>query len=150
MDKRSSMPRQREELVAHYWQRFCVKNDTIGFFGPVGWGRWDAATSGIALGTGSGLVAESTVYWASWGIDALARTLDADPDLREWIAPRRVPFVTVDGYWVRMPGRKPVAVPAETAASSPFATASARRGDTAASRTTTRPPYSPTWSPAAG
>ncbi len=40
-DKRSSMPRQREELVAHYWQRFCVKNDTIGFFGPVGWGRWD-------------------------------------------------------------------------------------------------------------
>nr|BFE70233.1 hypothetical protein GCM10020092_035340 [Actinoplanes digitatis] len=35
---RTSMPRQREELVAHYWQRFCVKNDTIGFFGPVGWG----------------------------------------------------------------------------------------------------------------
>ncbi|MGW8784317.1 lantibiotic dehydratase, partial [Streptomyces sp. NPDC055796] len=31
---RTSMPRQREELVAHYWQRFCVKNDTIGFFGP--------------------------------------------------------------------------------------------------------------------
>ncbi|MGV9841886.1 lantibiotic dehydratase, partial [Streptomyces fungicidicus] len=31
VDKRSSMPRQREELVAHYWQRFCVKNDTIGF-----------------------------------------------------------------------------------------------------------------------
>ncbi|MYR19352.1 lantibiotic dehydratase, partial [Streptomyces sp. SID6137] len=22
-DSRSSMPRQREELVAHYWQRFC-------------------------------------------------------------------------------------------------------------------------------
>ncbi|MEU1697391.1 lantibiotic dehydratase, partial [Streptomyces hirsutus] len=46
VDSRSSMPRQREELVAHYWQRFCVKNDTIGFFGPVGWGRWDAAASG--------------------------------------------------------------------------------------------------------
>ncbi|MYS25973.1 lantibiotic dehydratase, partial [Streptomyces sp. SID7804] len=28
VDQRSSMPRQREELVAHYWQRFCVKNDT--------------------------------------------------------------------------------------------------------------------------
>ncbi|MER6693818.1 lantibiotic dehydratase, partial [Streptomyces minutiscleroticus] len=38
---RTSMPRQREELVAHYWQRFCVKNDTIGFFGPVGWGTFD-------------------------------------------------------------------------------------------------------------
>ncbi|MGW3320770.1 lantibiotic dehydratase, partial [Streptomyces fungicidicus] len=116
VDKRSSMPRQREELVAHYWQRFCVKNDTIGFFGPVGWGRWDAATSGAALDTGSGLVAESTVYWASWGIDALARTLDADPGLREWIAPRRVPFVTVDGGRVRVPGRRPVTVSADTAA----------------------------------
>ncbi|WP_053914365.1 lantibiotic dehydratase [Streptomyces sp. TP-A0875] len=116
VDKRSSMPRQREELVAHYWQRFCVKNDTIGFFGPVGWGRWDATTSGAALGTGTGLVAESTVYWASWGIDALARTLDADPGLREWIAPRRVPFLTVDGRRVRVPGRPPVTVPAETAA----------------------------------
>ncbi|GHH90470.1 lantibiotic dehydratase [Streptomyces capillispiralis] len=116
VDPRSSMPRQREELVAHYWQRFCVKNDTIGFFGPVGWGRWDAATSGAALSTGSGLVAESTVYWASWGIDALARTLDADPGLREWIAPRRVPFVTVDGDRVRVPGRRPVTVPAGTAA----------------------------------
>ncbi|MEY9486160.1 hypothetical protein RKD26_001954 [Streptomyces calvus] len=116
VDQRSSMPRQREELVAHYWQRFCVKNDTIGFFGPVGWGRWDAATSGAALSTGSGLVAESTVYWASWGIDALARTLDADPGLREWIAPRRVPFVTVDGDRVRVPGRRPVTVPAGTAA----------------------------------
>ncbi|EFL37382.1 lantibiotic dehydratase [Streptomyces griseoflavus] len=116
VDKRSSMPRQREELVAHYWQRFCVKNDTIGFFGPVGWGRWDAATSGAALDTGSGLVAESTVYWASWGIDALARTLDADPGLREWIAPRRVPFVTVDDGRVRVPGRRPVTVSADTAA----------------------------------
>ncbi|MFG3005102.1 lantibiotic dehydratase [Streptomyces calvus] len=116
VDQRSSMPRQREELVAHYWQRFCVKNDTIGFFGPVGWGRWDAATSGAALSTGSGLVAESTVYWASWGIDALARTLDADPGLREWIAPRRVPFVTVDGDRVRVPGRRPVTVSAGTAA----------------------------------
>ncbi|EFE71047.1 lantibiotic dehydratase domain-containing protein [Streptomyces viridosporus ATCC 14672] len=117
VDKRSSMPRQREELVAHYWQRFCVKNDTIGFFGPVGWGRWDpAAPHAVTVDTGSGLIAESTVYWASWGIDALARTLDADPGLREWVAPRRVPFVTVDGDRVRVPGRRPVTVGAGAAA----------------------------------
>src|SRR5690349_14334434 len=29
-----SKHRQREELVASYWQRYCSKNDTIGFFGP--------------------------------------------------------------------------------------------------------------------
>ncbi|MEU1295811.1 lantibiotic dehydratase [Streptomyces sp. NPDC005840] len=116
VDKRSSMPRQREELVAHYWQRFCVKNDTIGFFGPVGWGRWDRDTPGVAVDPGSGLIADSQVYWASWGIDALARTLDADPGLREWIAPRRIPFVALDGDRVRVPGRRPVTVPAGTAA----------------------------------
>ncbi|MFD1659214.1 lantibiotic dehydratase [Streptomyces caeni] len=116
VDSRSSMPRQREELVAHYWQRFCVKNDTIGFFGPVGWGRWDAAAPGAVVDPGFGLIADSTVYWASWGVDALARTLDADPALREWIAPRRVPFVALDGDRVRVPGRRSVTVSAEAAA----------------------------------
>ncbi|MFH7340084.1 lantibiotic dehydratase [Streptomyces sp. KHY 26] len=113
---RSSMPRQREELVAHYWQRFCVKNDTIGFFGPVGWGRWDRGTTAVAVDPGTGLIAESSVYWASWGIDALAKTLDTDPALREWIAPRRVPFLVLEGDRVRVPGRRPIPVPAETAA----------------------------------
>ncbi|MEU2223902.1 lantibiotic dehydratase [Streptomyces sp. NPDC018347] len=115
-DNRSSMPRQREELVAHYWQRFCVKNDTIGFFGPVGWGRWDPAVRGLAVDPGRGLTETSTVYWASWGLDALARTLDAEPGLREWIAPRRVPFVALEGDRVRVPGRRPVEVSAPEAA----------------------------------
>ncbi|MFG3206709.1 lantibiotic dehydratase [Streptomyces sp. NPDC048192] len=115
-DSRSSMPRQREELVAHYWQRFCVKNDTIGFFGPVGWGRWDSAVQGLVVDPGRGLTEKSTVYWASWGIDALARTLDGDPALREWVAPRRVPFVAVEGDRVRVPGRRPVPVSADAAA----------------------------------
>ncbi|MFE4664902.1 lantibiotic dehydratase [Streptomyces sp. NPDC056716] len=116
VDPRSSMPRQREELVAHYWQRFCVKNDTIGFFGPVGWGRWDSSVPGVAVDTGTGLIADSTVYWASWGIDAFAKILDADPELRGWIAPRRVPFVVVDGDEVRVPGRPPTTVSAAAAA----------------------------------
>ncbi|MEU7908334.1 lantibiotic dehydratase [Actinoplanes sp. NPDC049118] len=102
---RTSMPRQREELVAHYWQRFCVKNDTIGFFGPVGWGRWDTSTRHPRVQTGTGPIAASTVYFASWAIDALARTLDADPAMRAWVPPRRVPYLHVADDHVRMPGR---------------------------------------------
>ncbi|MET9959162.1 lantibiotic dehydratase [Streptomyces sp. NPDC006326] len=102
---RTSMPRQREELVAHYWQRFCVKNDTIGFFGPVGWGRWDLTTQGVEVDPGSGLIADSQVYFASWAIDALAAVLDTGPALREWVAPRRVPFVRQAGMEVTVPGR---------------------------------------------
>ncbi|NIL41662.1 lantibiotic dehydratase [Salinispora arenicola] len=104
---RTSMPRQREELVAHYWQRFCVKNDTIGFFGPVGWGHWDMSASGISVTPGIGLVESSEVYFSSWAVDAVAKLVNADPELRPWIAPRRVPFVRVDHGSVTVPGRRP-------------------------------------------
>ncbi|MGM1058483.1 lantibiotic dehydratase [Saccharothrix sp. Mg75] len=114
---RTSKPRQREELVAHYWQRFCVKNDTIGFFGPVGWGRWDGTIPGLEVDAGRGLVARSTVYFSSWSVDALAGVLSADPAARRWIAPRRVPFVRVDedvdGGAVVLPGLPPTTIPAE-------------------------------------
>ncbi|QES47602.1 lantibiotic dehydratase [Streptomyces venezuelae] len=102
---RTSMPRQREELVAHYWQRFCVKNDTIGFFGPVGWGRWDLSAAGVTVDPGRGLIAGSEVYFASWAIDALAASIGSDPALRDWVAPRRVPFVRLSGTEVTVPGR---------------------------------------------
>ncbi|GAA2669861.1 MULTISPECIES: lantibiotic dehydratase family protein [Actinosynnema] len=104
---RTSMPRQREELVAHYWQRFCVKNDTIGFFGPVGWGRWDlAGPRGVTTDHGEGFLARSEVYFSSWGVDALAKVLGAEPGMRPWTPPRRVAFARVDGGAVRLPGRK--------------------------------------------
>ncbi|GAA2745829.1 lantibiotic dehydratase [Kitasatospora cinereorecta] len=104
---RTSMPRQREELVAHYWQRFCVKNDTIGFFGPVGWGRWNLASRGVAVDPGTGFLADSRVYFASWAIDALAKALAEDPALMAWIPPVRVSFVGVVDGEVRLPGRRP-------------------------------------------
>ncbi|HEX6969542.1 MAG TPA: lantibiotic dehydratase [Micromonosporaceae bacterium] len=113
---RTSMPRQREELVAHYWQRFCVKNDTIGFFGPVGWGRWDLSVDGVVVEPGDDLIAETTVYFASWAIDTLAAMIDADPAAREWVAPRRVPFVRLAGTEVTVPGRPAQTVAPEVAA----------------------------------
>jgi hypothetical protein len=100
---RTSMPRQREELVAHYWQRFCVKNDTIGFFGPVGWGRWDLGRRGIDVDAGDRLLATSELYFASWAVDAVARTLDAE--LRPYLPPRRVSFVRIEAGGVAVPGR---------------------------------------------
>ncbi|MET8150663.1 lantibiotic dehydratase [Actinoplanes sp. NPDC049668] len=102
---RTSQARQREELITHYWQRFCVKNDTIGFFGPVGWGRRDPAITGLAVTPGNGLVAATNVYFASWAIDALARGLGADPTLAGWVAPRRVPFVHLTATGAALPGR---------------------------------------------
>lgn len=102
--KRPSMARQREELVAHYWQRFCVKNDTIGFFGPVGWGTWDRSLRGMEVDPGTGLTSGSGVYFSSWAVDAVARCVSEDPAVREWLAPRRMPFVRLSGDEVCSPG----------------------------------------------
>ncbi|MEU5320302.1 lantibiotic dehydratase [Streptomyces sp. NPDC021056] len=105
-DARSSMPRQREELVAHYWQRFCVKNDTIGFFGPVGWGSWDlTAPDAVSTRAGNAFLAAGEVYFSGWAIDALAKVLAEDAALMRWIPPRRVSIVRVVGTTVRVPGR---------------------------------------------
>ena len=70
-----SRARQREEIVASYWQRYCAKNDTIGFFGPLTWGQ--VAADGPPLRMRSGpLVRERAVHLESWGVQALATTLD--------------------------------------------------------------------------
>ncbi|MBV9363721.1 MAG: lantibiotic dehydratase [Solirubrobacterales bacterium] len=72
---KSSRMRQREELVASYWQRYCAKNDTIGFFGPLAWGR--IADDGPALSARSGaLVGSRSVHLEAWGVQALAETID--------------------------------------------------------------------------
>jgi hypothetical protein len=103
---RTSHHRGREVLVAQYWQRFCVKNDSIGFFGPVGWGQWDLSGHGVTVDPGHGLVRATNLYFSSWAVDTVAKTL-AD-ELRPWVAPRRVPFVRLADGAVTVPGRPSV------------------------------------------
>jgi hypothetical protein len=71
--------RQRLELAASYWQRYCAKNDTIGFFGPIGWGELTDDGPAVAQHPGRDLLAERTVRLEVWAVDALARALEADP-----------------------------------------------------------------------
>ena len=81
----ASRQRQREEVVASYWQRYCAKNDTIGFFGPLAWGR--AADDGPAVQANCGpLVSQSAVHFEAWAIQALAEALD--PDLTVYAGPQ--------------------------------------------------------------
>ena len=76
---RPSQARQREEAVASYWQRYCAKNDTIGFFGPLAWGQ--IADDGRRLDVRSGaLERERVVHLEAWGVQALADTID--PELK--------------------------------------------------------------------
>lgn len=103
---RNAKHRQREELVASYWQRYCVKNDTIGFFGPVGWGRMTGAPA-TTFAPGPELVRGARAYFETWAIDKLAEVIGADPAMRPWLVPRRLPYVRLDGDTLVQPTAPP-------------------------------------------
>jgi Lantibiotic dehydratase, N terminus len=67
--------RRAEEVVAGYWQRYCAKNDTIGFFGPLAWGRIEGGGPAVSLQS-RGLVATRSLHFETWCIEALAKTVD--------------------------------------------------------------------------
>ncbi len=91
--RRNSQQRQHEELIANYWLRYCLKNDTVGFFGPVGWASLDSTATISRLRSGEKLVASSEVFFEAWAIDQLAATIGAEPGMAPWIPPRRLPYV---------------------------------------------------------
>jgi hypothetical protein len=93
----SSKERQHEQVVASYLQRFCTKNDTIGFFGPVGWAEVGEGEEPIAVRHGADFLADRRVFFEGWCIDLVAERLSADRALRIGLAPRREAFVGADG-----------------------------------------------------
>ena len=69
--------RRRAEVVAAYWQRYCAKNDTIGFFGPLAWGRFAHDGSAIDVRAGAPQ-AERVVHLETWAVEAVARAVGDD------------------------------------------------------------------------
>ena len=69
-----SKRRRREDVVAAYWQRYCSKNDTIGFFGPLAWGAVHDDGPALVFRAGD-LVSEREVHFETWAIEALARRI---------------------------------------------------------------------------
>ncbi|WDZ82960.1 non-ribosomal peptide synthetase [Micromonospora sp. HUAS 3] len=111
-----SKHRQHEALVATYLQRYCVKNDTIGFFGPVGWARITGQPAALTVRHGPAPLATRTVYLENWAVVEVAEALATrDPRLRPWLVPRRMPFLAVVDDRLHMPLTPPVPLPPLTA-----------------------------------
>jgi hypothetical protein len=94
---RNSAERRLEQVVTSYLQRYCTKNDTIGWFGPVGWGTFRPGGEPISLEPGERLVAERYVRFENWCVDEVAEALLGDPEVRPWLAPRAMPFFLLQG-----------------------------------------------------
>ena len=113
--KRNKLHRQHEALVASYLQRYCAKNDSIGFFGPMSWAQIDDGR-GIRIGhTAPGFsLAARVTYLEGWAVRAIMA--DHATALRPWLVPRRMPFVGVEGSMLRVALTPPVPLtPAEAA-----------------------------------
>ena len=108
--------RRNESLAASYLQRYCTKNDTIGFFGPVGWGIASSGPLGVSARPEAGLVEARTVYFEHWAIDALAQELSLNRQLQPWMAPRRVPTIHLQGNLLRYPIGRVAELPDDFAA----------------------------------
>lgn len=113
---RDADQRRREQLVATYLQRYCVKNDIIGFFGPVGWAKLVCEGEPIVVEPGPDLIQSRSVDLESWCIETLAQRLAENPALKPWIAPRRAPFFRIEGTTLHVPGREPQPLPAAAVA----------------------------------
>ena len=105
---RRSKQRQRELVIASYLQRYCLKNDTIGFFGPVGWATVDPGTAGLVVVPGEQLIARRTTYFEVWAIDKVAAAIAGQGRVRGWLRPRRTRSVFLAGNVLHRPHRQPV------------------------------------------
>jgi hypothetical protein len=114
--RRSSKHRQKEALIANYLQRYCAKNDTIGFFGPVGWATLVDTGPAIMVEPGAELVADRTTHLEGWCVQKVAEGLASDETLLQWMAPRLPPYLRLDNATLKAPLAAPVQLnPAEAA-----------------------------------
>ena len=116
-ERRTSTRRKRETRLLRYWQRYCGKNETIGFFGPICWVRLDPDPgTRVRARPGPGLVRDGRVFLERWVVAGYAERLAADPRVRQWLAPRTSVEVAVEGRRALRPMRPPVELSVSDAA----------------------------------
>ncbi len=95
-------------LVATYAQRYCTKNDMIGFFGPCGWAEFVDDDIVLSATPGAGLLARRRVYFEDWAVRAVASRLGSTLALRPWLTPRLAAHLRWDGARLHWPGGRTV------------------------------------------
>lgn len=102
-EPRNKRGRDHQHAVASYLQRYALKNETIGFFGPVGWARADRREPALSVRPGERLLSRRTTYFESWGIDELAEAIAELPGVLDWLRPRRDTALVLEGDTIRYP-----------------------------------------------
>jgi surfactin synthase thioesterase subunit len=109
--------RDRERSLLKYWQRYCGKNETVGFFGPSCWVTLDPDQARTAeVRPGPALTRRRWVWFESWALTAYAERIGADLAVRRWWPPMLAGHLSLRDRTVLRPGRPPVTLaPVEAA-----------------------------------
>jgi Lantibiotic dehydratase, N terminus len=114
---RNTKRRYREKQLSRIWQRYCAKAETIGFFGPSLWARFDETVDDMRSEPGPSLLARRQVFLEPWAVSVYGSTVPKRIDIRRWMAPAVMPHHFVEGGLVHRGDRRPLPVDdAETAA----------------------------------
>ncbi len=105
--RRNERRRHREEAIAKYWQRYCGKNDSVGFFGPFSWASCTDAPEPVRAVPGPEVVRRQEVSFERWALVALARAIESDPATRPWLPVALQPHLTLDGSTLLDPTADP-------------------------------------------
>lgn len=117
LSQRASTRRRQRLVLGRYWQRYCAKNETIGFFGPELPVRVVRGAEPMRAVPGPGLVRGRRVRFEAWAVAAVGAALCADPAVRAWMPPRLAPHLTVRDRAVLRPARPALPLtPAEVVA----------------------------------
>jgi hypothetical protein len=98
---------ERERVIARYAQRYAMKNESIGFFGPVAWGVFGDSVTPLDRRGGLG-VRTGSISFEVWAIHELAARWSRRPDVRPYTPVRLHPAATVRGGRMVRPRGRPL------------------------------------------
>jgi hypothetical protein len=106
-ERQGQKSRHAAEFIALLTQRYALKNDTCGFFGPAGWAELEDRPGILRIEPAPRLMSRSDVYFEGWTLDALTDTFDRHPGMKRWAAPRLRAgvWLSPDGPYVPKIGR---------------------------------------------
>ncbi len=112
-DKRTSDSRRVERQIMSYLQRFCAKNETASFFGPLNYGDFAMPIANETFSnSGPTHLQRREAFMAYWGVAALAHAISKDEQVHIHLSPQRNPICLLDSEAGRavLPGRQNISL----------------------------------------
>jgi hypothetical protein len=92
--RRGDRDRQLARTLASYRTRYCAKNDSIGYYGPLAWAEW---TDGDTCLTEFVPPQRGEALFELWAVRAVGEALTERHRLADYVVPHRAPAVGVAG-----------------------------------------------------